>query len=65
MRCGGSGGSFSRHLDQALALDPVPVEVRSDPELSLDLDTARDLAHPLIAKVLPAWLPTNPANPAR
>ena len=59
------GGSFVRHLDQALAIESVAVEVRSDPHLSLDLDTPRDLAHPLIAKVLPAWLPTNPANQAR
>jgi 2-phospho-L-lactate/phosphoenolpyruvate guanylyltransferase len=57
------GGSFSRHLEQALAL-AVPVEVRSDHQLSLDLDTPRDLAHPLIRKVIPAWLPTNPARPA-
>lgn len=62
------GGSFSRHLAQALTLSAEPggaqveVEVRSDPHLSLDLDTARDLAHPLIREVLPTWLPTNPAN---
>jgi 2-phospho-L-lactate guanylyltransferase len=55
--------SFARHLAQALAWGSVPVEVRSDPYLSLDLDTARDLAHPLIQEVLPPWLPTNPANP--
>lgn len=69
LRAAYGGGSFTRHLDQALALGSVPVEVRSDPHLSLDLDTARDLAHPLIRplieKVLPAWLPTNPVNPAR
>jgi 2-phospho-L-lactate guanylyltransferase len=64
LRAAYGGGSFSRHLDQALAA-AVPVEVRSDPRLSLDLDTPRDLAHPLIRKVLPAWLPTNPASPAR
>jgi len=58
------GGSFGRHLAQALAIGSVPVEVRSDPQLSLDLDTPRDLTHPLIAKVLPSWLPTNPANRA-
>jgi 2-phospho-L-lactate guanylyltransferase len=57
------GGSFSRHLEQALAV-PIPVEVRSDHQLSLDLDTPRDLAHPLIRKVIPEWLPTNPARPA-
>ena len=59
------GGSFARHLQQALAVTGVDVEVRRDPELSLDLDTARDLAHPLIRKVLPSWLPTNPVNPVR
>ncbi len=30
----------------------------------LDIDTPADLAHPLVEEVLPAWLPTNPANPA-
>jgi 2-phospho-L-lactate guanylyltransferase len=58
------GGSFARHLHQALSMPTVAVEVRGDPELSLDLDTARDLNHPLIQKVLPSWLPTNPVNPA-
>jgi 2-phospho-L-lactate guanylyltransferase len=65
LRAAYGGGSFGRHLRQALAMGTVPVEVRSDPHLSVDLDTPRDLAHPLIAKVLPVWLPTNPANPAR
>jgi len=65
IRAAYGGGSFARHLEQALAIGSVPVEVRSDPQLSLDLDTARDLAHPLIDKVLPSWLPTNPVNPAR
>jgi 2-phospho-L-lactate guanylyltransferase len=59
------GGSFARHLHQALEVTTMDVEVRRDLGLSLDLDTARDLAHPLIRKVLPSWLPTNPANPAR
>ncbi len=63
LRAAYGGGSFARHLDQALTMATVPVEVRSDPQLSLDLDTPRDLAHPLIAKVLPPWLPTSPANP--
>jgi 2-phospho-L-lactate guanylyltransferase len=58
------GGSFVRHLEQALAWGDVPVEVRCDLHLSLDLDTARDLAHPLIQEVLPSWLPTNPVSPA-
>lgn len=65
LRAAYGGGSFSRHLTQALAAGSVPVEVRSDPQLSLDLDTPRDLAHPLIAKVLPSWLQTSRANPAR
>ena len=64
LRAAYGGGSFERHLEQALAVGSVPVEVRSDPQLSLDLDTPRDLAHPLIAKVLPSWLPTSRANPA-
>jgi 2-phospho-L-lactate guanylyltransferase len=64
LRAAYGGGSFARHLDQALASGSVSVEVRADPHLSLDLDTSRDLAHPLIAKVLPAWLPTSPANRA-
>ena len=65
LRAAYGGGSFSRHVAQALAFGSVPVEVRSDPHLSLDLDTPRDLAHPLIREVLPTWLPTNPANPPR
>ena len=65
LRAAYGGGSFARHLEQALAIGTAPVEVRSDPQLSLDLDTPRDLAHPLIQKVLPPWLPTNPANRAR
>jgi len=64
LRASYGGGSFARHLEQALAMSTVAVEVRGDPELSLDLDTARDLAHPLIQKVLPPWLRTNPANQA-
>jgi 2-phospho-L-lactate guanylyltransferase len=65
LRASYGGGSFRRHLDQALSHRDVELEVRSDPDLSLDLDTRRDLVHPLIREVLPAWLPTNPANPAR
>jgi len=65
IRAAYGGGSFARHLDQALAFGSVPVEVRSDPCLSLDLDTARDLSHPLIEKVLPSWLRTSPASPVR
>jgi len=64
IRAAYGGGSFARHLEQALAIGSVPVEVRSDPHLSLDLDTRRDLAHPLIEEVLPSWLQTSPDNPA-
>ena len=63
LRASYGGGSFSRHLAQALRLDGVAVEVRSDPDLSLDLDTPRDLVHPLISEVLPPWLRTNQASP--
>lgn len=62
IRASYGGGSFARHLGEALGFDDVDVEVRSDPDLSLDLDTYRDLVHPLIREVLPPWLPTNPAN---
>ena len=62
LRASYGGGSFSRHLRQATALGDVPVEVRNDVDLSLDLDTAADLIHPLVREVLPTWLPTNPAN---
>jgi 2-phospho-L-lactate guanylyltransferase len=64
LRAAYGGGSFTRHLEQALAFGSTPVEVRFDAQLSLDLDTPRDLLHPLIAKVLPPWLPTSPDNPA-
>ena len=40
----------------------LPVAVRRDPLLAIDIDTPSDLAHPLVQEVLPAWLPTNPAN---
>jgi 2-phospho-L-lactate guanylyltransferase len=63
LRASYGGGSFGRHVRQALAFDAVAVEVRSDPFLSLDLDTERDLTHPLIDEVLPAWLRTNLDNP--
>ena len=65
LRAAYGGGSFSRHLEQAIGHGTVPVEVRTDCRLSLDLDTAHDLAHPLIHKVLPSWLQTNLASPAR
>jgi 2-phospho-L-lactate guanylyltransferase len=53
--------SFSRHLAAALR-SGLAVEVRHDPWLALDVDTPDDLSHPLVREVLPAWLPTNPAN---
>lgn len=55
-------GSFRRHLASAVALG-LPVVVRRDPLLALDLDTPTDLAHPLVQEVLPEWLPTSPVNP--
>lgn len=65
LRAAYGGGSFQRHLDQALrlAVDGVAVEVRRDPDLSLDLDTPDDLTHPLIDEVLPAWARTLLVNP--
>lgn len=42
------GGSFRRHLAAALAADAA-VSVRSDPRLSLDVDTIEDCRHPRIA----------------
>jgi 2-phospho-L-lactate guanylyltransferase len=53
--------SFHRHLAQAMGLG-LPVRVLRDSRLALDIDTPTDLAHPIIAKALPAWLQTNPAN---
>lgn len=64
IRASYGGGSFRRHLAQAMSRADTPVEVRFDPELSLDLDTVRDLTHPLIREVLPTWLRTNPVNPS-
>ena len=71
LRASYGGGSFGRHLAQALELGAVAdgaaggvaVEVRADPDLSLDLDTPGDLTHPLIREVLPEWLRTNLDNP--
>jgi len=57
-------GSFRRHLAQAVAAG-VPVAVRRDTLLALDIDTPADLMHPLVQEVLPSWLPTNLANPTR
>ena len=54
-------GSFHRHLADAIAAG-LPVRVRRDPLLALDIDTPSDLAHPLVQEVLPAWLQTNRAS---
>lgn len=54
-------GSFRRHLASAVAAG-LPVAVRRDPLLAIDIDTPSDLAHPLVQEVLPTWLPTNPVN---
>jgi 2-phospho-L-lactate guanylyltransferase len=56
-------GSFAAHLRQALAVaaEPtagLPVEVRRDPRLALDVDTPDDLAHPALRTELPGWLQT-------
>lgn len=55
-------GSFRRHLAAGVAAG-LPVAVRRDPLLAVDIDTPDDLTHPLVQEVLPAWLPTNLANP--
>ena len=54
--------SFGRHLGAALDLG-IAVEVRPDPNLSLDIDTPDDLIHPRIKEALPSWLRTNLVNP--
>jgi 2-phospho-L-lactate guanylyltransferase len=45
------GGSFARHLTGALDTG-APVTVRHDRHLSVDIDTASDLRHPLVAPLL-------------
>jgi 2-phospho-L-lactate guanylyltransferase len=65
IRASYGGGSFSRHLVQAQANGTTELEVRIDPDLSLDVDTAQDLAHPLLSEVLPEWLPMIRANPTQ
>ncbi|MDX2382100.1 MAG: 2-phospho-L-lactate guanylyltransferase [Acidimicrobiia bacterium] len=52
------GRSFSRHLAQAEA-SAQQVDVVDDSDLSLDVDTPDDLAHPLVREVLPEWVRTN------
>jgi hypothetical protein len=39
------------------------IEVRNDARIALDVDNPDDLAHPLLADVLPQWLRTILANP--
>ena len=48
-------GSFDRHLAAALATN-VPVQVRTDPYLSIDIDTIDDCHHPIAAAVLRPFL---------
>ena len=55
-------GSFQRHLAHA-STTGIAVAVRRDSLLCLDIDVPADLTHPLVQEVLPAWLPTNLANP--
>jgi 2-phospho-L-lactate guanylyltransferase len=45
------GGSFRRHLAAALRTG-LPVSVRADPHLSIDVDTIDDCRHPLVAPLL-------------
>jgi 2-phospho-L-lactate guanylyltransferase len=51
------GGSFSRHLELAMATG-YAVEVRDDTRLALDIDNPDDVAHPMARVVMPAWLQT-------
>jgi 2-phospho-L-lactate guanylyltransferase len=56
------GGSFSRHLEQAMR-SGLRVEVRADPRLAIDVDTPDDLRHPSVEPLLPPWLRTILASP--
>ena len=47
------GGSFRRHLSAGLA-SGVPVTVRRDRRLAIDVDTVDDCRHPLVAPLLVA-----------
>jgi 2-phospho-L-lactate guanylyltransferase len=55
-------GSFRRHLAQAeqrrAGNAAIGLEVRDDPDLSIDVDTRDDLEHPRVKEVLPAWVRT-------
>jgi len=57
-------GSFRRHLDEAevARTDGIEIEVRDDPDLSIDVDTRDDLENPLVKEVLPAWVRTIQAS---
>lgn len=44
-------GSFRRHFDAAISTG-LPVSVRFDPHLSIDIDTIDDCRHPLVAPLL-------------
>jgi 2-phospho-L-lactate/phosphoenolpyruvate guanylyltransferase len=59
------GGSFARHLDQALAMASGSGRGAFRPSAVARSRHATRSLPPLITKVLPSWLPTNPANPAR
>lgn len=61
LRADYGAGSFARHL-AAARRHHRHVEVRLDAHLSLDVDTSRELTHPLITEALPSWLPTIQAN---
>jgi 2-phospho-L-lactate guanylyltransferase len=50
-------GSFDRHLDLAMR-SGFRIKTWNDPRLALDVDNPDDLAHPLLADVLPQWLRT-------
>lgn len=51
------GGSFSRHLQLAMAT-AYRVQVTADPRLALDIDNPDDVSHPLFTPHLPPWLRT-------
>jgi len=57
-------GSFRRHLAEAevARTDGIQIEVRDDPDLSIDVDTRDDLENPLVKEMLPAWVRTIQAS---
>jgi 2-phospho-L-lactate guanylyltransferase len=66
VRAAYGAGSFQHHAALARAASPsgAVVEVRFDPELSIDVDTAEDIRHPLVWEVMPSWVRTSLASPA-